>query len=158
VDAVFDCANDIIGDGGDAGGATGSAHAVGELAALVPVVSCGEDGGGHGGERALAGGDGVGGALDEAEHVGDADLGGEIVHLVVQEEAEAIDGDAVAVAAVEGSGAGDGVAVLVDDGEVGGLGGLLVRGGVGGWGQEVGGSDEVCGERGLGGVDGDVPG
>ena len=85
----------------------------------------GDDGGGHGGERALAGGDGVGGALDEAEHVGDADLGGEVVHLVVEEEAEAVDGDAGAEAAVEGVGAGDGVAFGVDDGEVRGLGGLF---------------------------------
>ena len=48
-----------------------------------------DDGGRHGGERALAGGDGVGGALDEAEAVGRAGLGGEVVHLVVEQEAEA---------------------------------------------------------------------
>ena len=103
----------------------------------------GDDGRGHGGERALAGGDGVGGALDEAEHVGDADLGGEVVHLVVHEEAEAFDGDSGAEAAVEGGGAGDGVALGVDDGEVGGLGGLLCGVGCGRRRQEAGGADEV---------------
>src|SRR3981081_81446 len=111
VEAVVDGADDVVGDGGDDGGAAGGAHDVGEVAAFVPVARRGEDRRGHGRERTLAGGDGVGGALDEAEHVGDADLGGEVVHLVVHEEAEAFDGDSGAVPAVEGGGAGDGVAV-----------------------------------------------
>ncbi len=118
----------------------------------------GDDGGGHGGERALAGGDGVGGALHEAEDVGHADLGGEVVHLVVHQEAEAIDGDAVAVAAVEGIGVGDGVAVLIDDGEVGGVVGLLVGDGGGRRREEAGGANEVFGRGGLVGVNGFAPG
>ncbi len=41
---------------------------------FVPVAGRGDDGGGHCGERAFAGADGVGGALDEAIDVGDANL------------------------------------------------------------------------------------
>ena len=155
VEAIVDDADDVVGDGGDDGRAAGGAEDKASLCRSSVLV---QDGGGHGGEWALAGGDGVGGALDETEHVGDADLGGEVVHLVVHEEAEAVDGDAGAVAAVEGVGAGDGVAVLVDDGEVGGLVGLLVRGGGGRRGQEAGGANEVFGGGGLGGIDGGAPG
>ena len=146
VEAVVDGADDVVGDGGDDGGAAGGAHDEGELAGFVPVCWGGDDGWSHGGERALAGGDGVGGALDEAVHVGDADLGGEVVHLVVHEEAEAFDGDSGAEAAVEGVGAGDGVAVGVDDGEVGGLGGFFDWRGLRGRGHEAGGADEVVAE------------
>ena len=59
---------------------------------VVPVRGGRDDGWSHGGERALAWVDGVRRALDEAVHVGHADLGGEVVHLVVQQEAEAFDG------------------------------------------------------------------
>ena len=96
-----------------------------------------DDGGRHGGERALAGGDGVGCALDEAELVGHAGRGGEVVHLVVEQEAERAGGDAGAEEVVERVGVGDGVAFGVDDGEVGGLGGLGADGvGAGGGGRK----------------------
>src|SRR5260370_23862410 len=69
----------------------------------------------------MAGGDGVGVGLDEAEQgVGDAGLRGEVVHFVVEQKTGG-GGDVRAVAVVEGVGAGDGVALGVDDGEVRGV-------------------------------------
>ena len=50
--------------------------------------------------------DGVGLALNQAVHVGLAGLGREIVHLVVEQEAEAGGGDLAAVAAVQRVGHG----------------------------------------------------
>src|SRR5580698_3836525 len=63
----------------------------------------------------MAGSDGVGFGLNEAEKsVGNAGLGGEIVHFVVEEKT--CGGSYVrAVAVVEGVGAGDGVAGVIDD-------------------------------------------
>src|SRR4029077_13368571 len=46
-----------------------------------------DDGGAHAGERALAGCDGVARGADEAEGVGHAGLDGEVVHLVVHDDA-----------------------------------------------------------------------
>ncbi len=117
------------------------------------MIGRGEDGRGHGGEWTLAGSDGVGGALDEAEHVGDADLRGEVVHLVVHEEAEAFDGGSGPEATVESVGIGDGVAVGVDDGEVGGLGRFFDGRGLRRWRHEASGADEVLAWCGFGGVD-----
>ncbi len=116
-----------------------------------------QDGRGHGGERTLAGSDSVGRSLDEAVAVTDAYLRGEVVHLVVHGEAQAVDGDAGAEEAVEGVGIGDGVALGIDDGELGGLGSLR-RGGHG-WRrrQEAGGADEVLAGGGLAGCDGLAP-
>ena len=94
----------------------------------------------------MAGGNGVGCALHQAESIGGVGFRGEVVHLVVKEEAEGGDGYAGAKAEVEGVGAGDCVAVGVDDGEVGGLGGFVgYRLGFGRVGEEAGGSDEGCG-------------
>ena len=152
VEVVVDGADDVVGDGGDDGGTTGGAENEGEFAMV------GEDGGGHGGEWTLAGADGVGGALDEAVGVGDANFAGEVIHLVIEEEAQAFDGDAGAEASVEGVGAGDGVAFGVDDGEVSGLGGLLDGRCGGWWWHESSGSDEVFAGGGQGGVDGSAPG
>ena len=72
----------------------------------------------------MAGRDGVVRALDEAVHVGHALLGGEVVHLVVEQEAEAGGGDVRAEAVVERGGDGDGVALGVEHGVVGGVGGF----------------------------------
>ena len=104
--------------GVDDGGAAGAAGDEEEFFVFE------DDGGRHRGERALARDDGVGGALEEAEHILHADLGGEVIHFVIHQNAGARNGDAAAVAAVEGVGVGDGVAGGVDDGEVGGLGGF----------------------------------
>src|SRR5579862_5007071 len=90
VEVVVDDGDDVVGYCGDDGGAAGRAEDEGEFGAagLVPAGCGDEHGGGHGGEWALAGFDGVGGALDEAVGVGDSDLGGEVVHLVVHQETE----------------------------------------------------------------------
>ena len=65
------------------------------------------------------------GALDEAELVGHAGRGGEVVHLVVEQEAERAGGNARAEEIVERVGVGDGVALGIDDGEMGGLRGFM---------------------------------
>ena len=67
-EAVVEDADEVVGDGGDDGGAAWGAEDEEEFAVAE------DHGGGHGGEGPLAGSDGVGRALDEAEHVGDADL------------------------------------------------------------------------------------
>ena len=126
---------------------------------MAAVGFGGDDGGGHGGEGSFARGDGVGGTLDEAVGVGDALFRGEVVHLVVHEEAERGDGDARAEGAVEGVGVGDGVAPLVDDGEMGGFGGRVgVRLEGGGRWEEAGGTFELGRGRGVAGVDRGAPG
>ncbi len=157
VEAVVYRADDVVRDGGDDGRAAGGSHDVGELPVFVPVAGCRDDGRRHRGEWTLAGTDGVGGALDEAVDVGDADLGGEVVHLIVHEEAEAFDSDSGAEAAVEGSGGGDGRALSVDDGVVGGLGGFFCRRLLRGRWHEANGTDEVFAGRRFGGVDGASP-
>jgi len=118
-----------------------------------------DNGGGHAGERAMAGGNGVGCALHQAESIGGVGFRGEVVHLVVEEEAEGVYGDSRAEAEVEGVGAGDGVAVGVDDGEVGRL--VIFFLGMedgGGGGQVADGAGEGGGGSWLGGVDGLAPG
>jgi hypothetical protein len=82
------------------------------------------DGRRHGRERALAGADRVGRALNESEEVGDALFGGEVVHFVVEQKAQAFGGDAGSEGIVERGGHGDGVAFGIDDGIVGGVFGL----------------------------------
>ncbi len=84
-------------------------------------------------KRALAGRDGVGRALNEAEHVGDAHLGGEVVHFVVEQEAERAGGYMGAEAVVERGGDGDGIAFGVDNGVMRGVVrfGLAAAGGLG---------------------------
>ena len=62
----------------------------------------------------LSGAIGVGRRLDQAIHIGNAGFGGEIVHLVVHEEAKRAGGDVGAPRIVEGGGDTDGVALFVD--------------------------------------------
>ena len=131
VEAAFGGGEKDIGDGGDDARAAGRAEDVAQLAVFQ------HDGRGHGAERALAGGDGVGRALDEAEHVGRAHFGGEVVHLVVEQEAERAGGDVGAEAVVERGGDGDGVAFGVDDGVVGGVGATQRGGGRRWWAREA---------------------
>ena len=105
------------------------------------------------------GADVVGGALDEAEHVGGAGFRGEVVHFVVHEEAESGEEDAGAVEVVEGGGAGDGVAILRRRWRSGWCSGGRELGlAVGGGGKEVGGANEGGGGGREGGVDGAAPG
>ena len=55
----------------------------------------------HRGERPLGGANGVGRALDESIGVGHALLGGEVVHFVVEQKAQALGGDARSEGIVE---------------------------------------------------------
>ncbi len=115
IEREIDDADQDIGDSGDDGGAAGRAENQEELAVFE------HDGRRHGGERTLAGADGVGRALDESVGVGDALFGGEVVHFVVEQEAQAFGGDARAEGVVERGGDGNGVAFGIDDGIVGGV-------------------------------------
>jgi hypothetical protein len=76
----------------------------------------------HRGEHPLSRRHGVGLPLHQPEEVGLARRGGEVVHLVVEEEPGARHPEAAAEELVEGGGEGDQVAVAVDDREVGGVG------------------------------------
>ena len=79
------------------------------------------NGGRHGAERTVIRSDGVGVGLDQAEkRVGDAGLGGEIVHFVVEQKSGGAS-DVGAETVVERVGAGDGVARGIDDGKVRGV-------------------------------------
>src|SRR5216684_1260574 len=80
-------ADENVGDGGDNGGAAGRAENQEEPAVFE------HDSGRHGGERALAGADGIGRALDESVGVGHALFGGEVIHFVVEQEAQAFGSD-----------------------------------------------------------------
>src|SRR5690606_30136780 len=75
----------------------------------------------HGTEHALARLDLVGLSTDQTIHIGRARFGREVIHLVVEQEARTWHHDAVAVAAVQGSGDGHGIAVSVDNGVMGRL-------------------------------------
>ncbi len=66
-------------------------------------------------------GDGVGFCADEAEGVGCAWLGGEVVHFVIEDDACAWDDDFGAEGGVDGGGGGDPPALVVADGEVSGV-------------------------------------
>ena len=74
VEAVVDGADDVVGYGGDDGRTARGAHDEGQLAGPVPVSGGRDDGWRHGGERTMARSNGVGRALNETVHVGDADL------------------------------------------------------------------------------------
>jgi len=79
------------------------------------------DGRRHGGQGPLVGRHGIGLAAHQAEGVGHARLGGEIVHLVVEQDAGAGGDDAAAEGQVEGGGGADHVALPVGHRVVGGL-------------------------------------
>ncbi len=121
VEAVVDDADEIVGDGGDDGRAAGRAEDETQLAGLVAGWHLADDRRRHGAQWALAGGDGIRRPLDKAKAVGHAHLRSEVIHLVIKQEAEAFDSHAVAETEVQGVGAGDRVAVFVDNGEVRGL-------------------------------------
>src|SRR6185437_2382994 len=59
--------------------------------------------------------------LDEIEAVGCAGLGGEVVHLIIEQEAEMAGGNAGAVAEVEGIGDSHGITGRVHHGKMGGF-------------------------------------
>src|SRR6202051_3750552 len=110
VEREIDDADEDVGDGGDDGGASGRTEDEEELAIFK------NDGRSHSGERALAGANGIGGTLNEAVGIGDAGFGGEVVHFVVEQKAQAFGGGAGAEGVVERGGDGNSVAFGVDDG------------------------------------------
>src|SRR5581483_2665370 len=77
VEDADDVEEGLVDDGWAAGGAEGEDG----------VATLEDEGRSHAGEGTLAGSDGVGFGGDEAEVVGDAGLGGEVVHFVVQNDA-----------------------------------------------------------------------
>ncbi len=135
-------------DLGDDGRAAGGAEGEDRLAFTQ------DEGGAHAGERAFAGGDGVGFLAEETEVVGHPWLEGEVVHLVVEDDAGAGDDDFGAERSVDGGGAGDPVALGVGGREMGCVGAeQVVRGSR--WGSvsgNGGGARWVDGGRELGGV------
>ena len=85
------------------------------------------DGRSHRRERAFARLNGVGFALHQAKAVGLAGLGGEIVHLVVEQEAKSGDGHAIAISEVQRVGDRHRIAVRVYDRVVRGLAAFRTR-------------------------------
>ncbi|AEK61998.1 hypothetical protein CFU_2168 [Collimonas fungivorans Ter331] len=81
----------------------------------------GDDGRAHRRQRTFAGSDGVGFALHQAVHVGHADLGREIVHLVVEHDAGLAGHDAGAEPVVQRVGDRHRIAPFVDDRIMGGV-------------------------------------
>src|SRR5690348_10533328 len=71
------------------------------------------DGWSHRGQRALAGCDGIRGALNEAEHIRCPDLGREIVHLIIHEKAERPYGHSRAESRIQRGGDGNGITVCI---------------------------------------------
>ena len=83
-----------------------------------------QEGRAHAGEHAFAWGYGVGLAADQAVDVGRAGAGGEVVHLVVEQDPGPWRDEAGAEGGVDAQGGRDPVAFAVEDGEVGGVGPL----------------------------------
>ena len=81
----------------------------------------------HRRQRPLAGPGRIGVAADQPVGVGRAGLGGEIVELVVEQDAGAFGDEADAIAEIERVGVGDRVAEAVDDGEMRGVVALAQR-------------------------------
>ena len=121
VHAVVDGVDHGLQHGGDDAAAAGRAHHDHRLAVL------GDDGRAHRGQRTLAGGDGVGLALHQAVQVGHADLGGEVVHFVVQKHAGLGRRHPGAEPVVQRVGHRHRVAVLVGDRVVRGVAALMRR-------------------------------
>ena len=109
VHAVVDDVEQGLQHGRDDAAAAGRAEHHHQLAALA------DDGRAHRAERPLAGRDRVRFALHQAVAVRHAELGGEVVHLVVEQHAGARRGDLGAEPVVQGVGHGDGVALAIDD-------------------------------------------
>src|SRR6516225_5985726 len=122
VDGVLDVHAEIddieyhLQDSGDDAGAAGGTQDQERLAVFQ------HDGGDHGRKRSSARGNGVGFTLNEAEKIRRAGPGGEIVHFVVEEEAGAGNGDAAAVACVQGVSDGDDVPLFIGNTVVRGFG------------------------------------
>src|ERR1700690_777001 len=112
IEGEIDDADQNVSNRCDDPGAAGRAENEEKLA-----VS-GDDGGRHGGEWALAGADGVGRTLNESVDIGNTLLGGEVVHFIVEQEAQTLGSDARAEYVIEGRGHGNRVAIGIDDGIV----------------------------------------
>src|ERR1700723_2475374 len=88
VQAIVDSVYENVGDGRDYACAAGRTENHANLAVFQDDGRC------HARERALAGGDGIGRALKQTEHIRYARLRGEVVHFVVEKETESGGGDA----------------------------------------------------------------
>ena len=117
--AVIDDVHHDFGHRGDDARAARATEHQEDLAVL------GDERGRHRGERPLPGLDRVRRALHQPEKIGHAWFHGEVIHLVVEEEPRARRDHIRAEQAVDGEGHGDGVAVLVDDRIMRGLGLLM---------------------------------
>src|SRR5262245_61480178 len=95
VEDVEDDLDDASGDGPAARAADGGQHA-------VRAVLLEDQGGGHGRDGDFPGGHGVVLPVDQAVDVRDAGLGGEVVHLVVQDDPGAAGDEAASEAVVHG--------------------------------------------------------
>jgi hypothetical protein len=112
---IIQSTDDNFQDGVGDGLAAGAAGDEQDAAVL------GDNGGHLGAERAFAGGNGVGSGADVAFGVGDAGEDVEGSHVVVEDEAFALDDDTCAPDAFEGVGISYGHAIFVDYGEVRGV-------------------------------------
>ena len=158
VEAVVDGADDVVGDGGDDGGAAGGAHDVGEMPCLyqwpgvVRMVGV------------MAESGRLPGAMELAELWMRPNMLGTPILEVKSSISLFMRKPRPSTVTPEPKpplrvvGGGDGVAVGVDDGVVGGLGGLFCGRGLRWRGHEAGGADEVFAGCGFGGVDGAAPG
>src|SRR5258708_21049868 len=110
-------ADEDVGDCSDNRWAAGRSENEEELAVFEPILPE-DDRWRHGQERALTGPDGVSRALDKSIGVGDALFGGEIVHFIVEQQAQAFCSDSGTEGGVERGVDRDGVAFGVDYGIV----------------------------------------
>ncbi len=115
VHAVVDDVEQDLQHGGDDAAAAGAAGDQQQLAIPEDEGRC------HRTERALAGADRVGVAADQPISVRYPRFGGEVVHLVVEQDAGTGGDNAGAIAKIQGIGHGDGVAVPVHHRVVRGL-------------------------------------
>src|ERR1700760_2017042 len=80
-----------------------------------------DDGWCHGRKRPLPWPNRIRRSLNQTEAIGYAHLAGEVIHFVIEQKAEALNGHAIPEPEVQRVGAGNRVALRIDDGEVRGL-------------------------------------
>src|SRR5699024_4589156 len=87
-----------------------------------------QEGGRHARQGAFAGSDEIGRRADQAIQVRFVDGGGEVVHLIVEQHAAVTGDEGGAKQIVDGEGAGDPVALAVENGEVAGVAAAVIGG------------------------------
>ena len=118
IQTEIDHSHQHVGDGRDNGRAAGRTQHQKQFAVFE------DDGGRHRRQRALAGANRVRRPLDEAISVRHALLGGEVVHFVVEQEAEAFDRDARSQGVVQSCCHSDRIAGGIDHRVMGSVFGL----------------------------------